>query len=146
VFKRIIDSIDNVVGVKTSNPDMFQLQEYIRIAEDKCSVFIGDDGLILAGLSAGVDGVVSGNSSAFPEPFVRVYHAFVRGEIREAKDHQLFIYKLRNALGGGEIAWFKMALDFRGIKVGGVREPHRNLSAEEAARLRESLSELGLVD
>lgn len=145
LFKRITDSIETIVGVKTSNPDIFQVQDYIRIAEDRCSIFIGYDGLILAGLSAGVAGVVSGNASAFPEPFVEIYQAFERGEVQKAREYQVFIDKLRNVLGDGGIASFKTALGFRGIKVGRVREPNRDLSAEETAKLRESLREMELV-
>jgi 4-hydroxy-tetrahydrodipicolinate synthase len=145
LFKRIIDRIETIVGVKTSNSDIFQVQDYIRIAEDRCSIFMGYDGLILAGLSAGVNGIVSGNASAFPEPFVRIYNAFERGDVQKTREYQLFINNLRNVLGDGGIASFKTALNFMGIKVGSVREPNRELTAEEITKLRESLREMGLV-
>lgn len=145
LFGRLIDRIETVVGVKTSNCDIFQVQNYIRIAEDKCSVFIGCDGLILASLSAGVRGIVSGNASVFPEPFVRIYQVLDRGELQKAREYQLSIDKLIEVLAKGGIASFKKALELRGIRVGGVREPNRNLSDEEAAELRESLREMGLV-
>jgi len=146
LFEKLLEKIESLVGIKTSNPDIFQIQEYVRVAEDRCSVFVGCDGLILAGLSAGVRGIVSGNASAFPEPFIRIYQAFERGELEKAREYQLFIDKLRNVLGDGRyIASFKKSLGFRGIKVGSVREPNREFSAEETAKLRESLRELGLV-
>ncbi len=145
LFKRILDGLRTIVGVKTSNDDIFQIQDYVRIAGDRCSVFIGYDGLILSALCAGVNGIVSGNASAFPEPFIGIYQAFERGEVQEARKYQRVIDKLRTVLEGGGTAAFKTALDLTGIKVGGVREPHRNLSAEEVAKLRESLREMGLV-
>lgn len=145
LLKRIVDRTETIVGVKTSNSDILQIQEYIRIAAGKCSIFVGFDGLILAGLSAGVEGIVSGNASAFPEPFIKIYRAFERGEVQKVREYQLFIDKLRNLLGDGGIASFKTALGFRGIKVGPVREPNRDLSAEETARLRESLRQMELV-
>ncbi len=145
LFGRLIDRIETVVGVKTSNCDIFQVQDYIRIAEDKCSVFIGCDALILASLCAGVRGIVSGNASVFPELFVRIYQAFDRGELQKAREYQLSIDKLIEVLAKGGIASFKKALELRGIRVGGVREPNRNLSDEEAAELKESLMELRLV-
>lgn len=145
LFGRLIDSIETVVGVKTSNCDIFQVQDYIRIAEDKCSVFIGCDALILASLSAGVRGIVSGNASVFPELFVRIYQAFDRGELQKVREYQLSIDKLIEVLAKGGIASFKKALELKGIRVGGVREPNRDLSDEEAAELRKSLREMGLV-
>lgn len=145
LFGRLIDRIETVVGVKTSNCDIFQVQDYVRIAKDKCSVFIGCDALILASLSAGVRGIVSGNASVFPELFVMIYQAFDRGELQKVREYQLSIDKLIEVLAKGGIASFKKALELRGIRVGGVREPNRNLSDGEAAELRESLREMGLV-
>lgn len=146
LFRRLIDSIETIVGLKTSNDDMLQIQDYVRVAGDRCAVFIGCDGLILAALSAGVRGIVSGNASAFPEPFTGIYQAFESGELQKARECQLFIDKLRKVLEDGGIASFKKALDLRGIRVGSVREPQRNLSSKEKAKLRDSLRDLGLVE
>jgi dihydrodipicolinate synthase/N-acetylneuraminate lyase len=146
LFERLIDNIETIVGLKTSNCDMFQIQDYIRIAKDRCSVFIGCDHLILAALFMGARGIVSGNASAFPETFVRLYQVFERGELEKARECQVFGHKLENVLADGpSIALFKKALDFRGMKVGSVREPNRGLSAKETARLRRSLRELRLI-
>jgi len=146
LFERLLNKIETIVGVKTSNPDIFQIQEFVHISQERCSVFLGHDGLLLAGLSAGAKGIVSGNASCFPEPFVEIYQAFKRGDLEKTRKSQLFIDKLRNALGNGsQIASFKRALDFRGVKVGSVRSPNRELSQEEVLKLRDSLSKLGLV-
>jgi dihydrodipicolinate synthase/N-acetylneuraminate lyase len=145
LFGKLIDRIETIAGLKNSNPDLFQIKDYIRIAEDRCSIFIGYDALIHAGLSAGASGIVSGTASAFPEPFVNIYQAFESGEFQKTRQDQLLIDKLEKVTRCGDIASFKTALDFRGIRVGSVREPNRNLSVEEAAKLRESLRDMGLV-
>jgi len=67
LFKKLIDNIPNLVGIKNSNSDIHQDIEFIDAAENRCSVFIGDDGLIVSGLSMGASGLVSGNASAFPD-------------------------------------------------------------------------------
>jgi 4-hydroxy-tetrahydrodipicolinate synthase len=145
LFRRLIQRIDTIVGLKTSNSDLLQIQQHIRIAKDRCSVFVGCDGLILAGLSAGARGIVSGNASAFPEAFLEIYQAFERGDIERARECQHFIDRLWKLLADGGIASFKQALGFRGINVGSVREPQGALSATETAKLRDSLREMGLV-
>ncbi|MCD6257255.1 dihydrodipicolinate synthase family protein [Candidatus Aerophobetes bacterium] len=146
LFKKLIEKVESIAGIKTSNPDIFQIQEYVRIAGDKCSVFVGCDGLILPGLSVGAKGIVSGNASCFPEPFIEIYRSFERGDLQKAREHQLFIDKLRGALGDGYyVASFKKALGFRGIEAGSVRAPNRELYPEEISRLRRSLKELGLI-
>jgi dihydrodipicolinate synthase/N-acetylneuraminate lyase len=145
LFGKLIERIETIVGLKNSSSDIFQAKDYIRIAGERCSLFVGYDALIHAGLSAGASGIVSGTASAFPEPFVGIYQAFERGEFQKTREYQLFIDRLLKVSGDGDIASFKKALEFRGMRVGGVREPNRNLSDEEAAKLRESLREMGLV-
>jgi len=145
LFGKLIERIETIVGLKNSSSDIFQAQDYIRIAGDKCSIFVGYDALILAVLSVGACGIISGIASAFPEPYVNIYQAFMSGELEKTREYQALIDKLDKVSKGGDIASFKKALEFRGIKVGGVREPNRNLSDEEAAKLRKSLREMGLV-
>lgn len=145
LFGKLIERIETIVGLKNSSSDIFQAQDYIRIAGDKCSIFVGYDALILAVLSAGACGIISGIASAFPEPYVNIYQAFMSGELEKTREYQALIDKVYKVSKGGDIASLKKALEFRGIKVGGVREPNRNLSDEEAAKLRKSLREMGLV-
>lgn len=145
LFRRLVDSIETIVGLKTSSRDLSQAKAYIRTAEGRCPVFIGCDSIVLAVLCLGAGGIVSGTASAFPEPFVDLYEAFGRGEVQRARECQWLIDRLLEVTGDGDIASFKKALDFRGINVGSVREPHRDLSPEEAAKLRDSLRETGIV-
>ena len=146
LFERLLERVQTIVGVKTSNPDIFQIQEYVRVAKDRCSVFVGCDGLIFMGLCAGAKGIVSGNASCFPEPFVKIYRAFKGKDLEKARECQLVIDKVRETLGDGRyISSFKKALQLRGVKVGSVRAPHRELSQEEVVRLKESLKALELI-
>jgi len=146
LFQKLIKSLPSLVGVKTSNPDPFQIQEYIRIAGDGCSIFVGCDGLVLSALAMGAAGLVSGNASAYPEPFIDIYNAFINGDLEKARQYQLMIDRLRAVLGDGSlIALFKEALKFRGISAGKVRRPNRELSPEEVETLRRSLTSLGLI-
>lgn len=145
LFGKLIERIETIVGLKNSSSDIFQAKDYIRVAGDKCSIFVGCDALIQAVLSAGANGIVSGTASAFPEPFVGIYQAFESGELQKTRECQLFIDKLIGVTGNGDIASFKKALECRGMRVGDVREPNRSLSDQEAAKLRESLRKMGLV-
>jgi 4-hydroxy-tetrahydrodipicolinate synthase len=146
LLEKLLEEVETIGGIKTSNPDIFQIQEYVRLARDRCSVFVGCDGLILTGLAAGAKGIVSGNASCFPEPFVEIYQAFKRGNLEKTRECQIFIDKLQSILGDGlYIASFKKALGFRGVEVGNVRAPNRELSKEETDELRESLKKLGLI-
>jgi len=146
LFERLINEIDTIAGIKTSNPDIFQIIGFVRAAKNKCSVFIGSDGLVLAGLSSGASGVVSGNASVFPEPLIDLYNAFNRGEREKCIEYQQLVDKMRTALGDGYyIDAYKKTLSILGIEVGKPRKPNRELTKEEFERLRKSLSELGFL-
>ncbi len=146
LFKRLLNGIDTLVGLKNSNDDMFQIIEFIRISGEKCSIFNGSDGIVLPSLVCGADGLVSGNASAFPEPFVEIYNAVSEGNLIRARELQQDIDRLRAVLAcGRDIATFKKALELRGIRTGDVRMPEQNLSETESKKLMNSLKELGLL-
>jgi 4-hydroxy-tetrahydrodipicolinate synthase len=146
LFKRLLENVENIVGIKNSNPDIFQDIEFVKIAQDRCSLFVGNDGMILPALSIGACGLVSGNASAFPEPYLDIYRAYTEGDVEKARERQYFIDRLRNVLANGrDNASFKKALSFRGINAGSVRRPDRDLSDAEARTLKSNLKELGLI-
>jgi len=146
LLERLLERIDWIVGIKNSSEDLFQTIRFIRIGGDRCAVFNGNDGIILPALSVGARGLVSGNASAFPEPFVELYHAYQDGNLEKARMAQYRIDRLRQVLANGrDNASFKCALQLRGIKAGSVRAPDRDLTDNEAARLKAQLQELGVL-
>jgi len=146
LFQRLLGGIKSIVGLKNSSDDVFQTSAFIHTAGKRCAIFNGNDGLLLPALSVGAVGLVSGNASAFPEPFVELFRAFGEGDLVKARDLQRFIDQLRMILASGrDNASFKRALQFRGIPVGSVRKPDRDLNDEESARLKSALQNLGLL-
>jgi len=140
LYQRMAEEIPNFAGVKTSSPDLMLLKDYIYAGGAKCSVLVGCDGLDLPGLVCGAQGLVSGNSSAFPEPFVRLYAAVRRGDLDEGRRMQKCIDELRAITRDGRyLAIFKEALALRGLPVGGVRGALRGLNADELGNLKAEL-------
>jgi dihydrodipicolinate synthase/N-acetylneuraminate lyase len=146
LFERLLDNIDSIVGIKNSNADIFQDIEFVKIAKGRCSLFIGNDSLLLAGFSIGANGFVSGNASAFPEPFIDIYNTYMDGDLSKLREKQYFIDMLSKVLANGrDNASFKKALSFRGIRAGNVRSPDKDLSDRESQQLKKNLEELGLL-
>lgn len=141
--QRIADRCRNVVGIKYSYPDFLRTNEYIGIRAGDFSVMQGADRLFLAALALGCDGVVSGVSCVFPEPFVAVYNAYLEGDLDKARQHQRTAVAYCEALrSGSNMAYFKEALRWRGIDAGHMRAPQLDLLPEEAEALRRELAEL----
>jgi len=62
------------------------------------------------------------------------------------KEEQIFIIRIAKVLKeGGCLAYFKKALELRGVAVGDVRSPNRNLTSEELDHLKAALQGLSLI-
>src|SRR5699024_2184850 len=106
----------NVIGVKYSYPDLHLMNEYLAVNDHNFSVVPGTDQLFLPTLAMGCDGVISGVSSAFPEPFVGVYNAFIENNIEKAREQQRIANVFcKELLAGANMSYFKEALKYRGI-------------------------------
>jgi len=141
--QRIAAQAPNVVGIKYSFPDYLTVNNYLAVNQHQFSVVVGADRLFLPALAMGCDGVVSGVSCAYPEPFLAVYDAFQRGDIKAAQQAQRkanqFCELLRN---GSNMSYFKEALKYRGIAAGVMRAPQLDLPEAEISAFIESLSAL----
>ena len=142
-IEKIIVRCSNVVGIKYSYPDMLRVNEYLRINGGNFSVVIGADRLFYAGLCLGCDGLVSGISSVCPEPFVAVYNAFENCNFENINVLQQQASQISESLkNGSNMAYFKAALQARGINAGNMRHPLMNLSEQEIPQVITNLKKL----
>jgi 4-hydroxy-tetrahydrodipicolinate synthase len=146
LLARLRAAAPNIVGVKSSNPLLLRLQEYIAVGGEDFIPLCGVDGLMLAGLSIGSRGQVSGNANVWPELFRQLYDAFCAGDLAAARACQAQIDRLRAIMQDGlHPAAFKAGLALRGVNGGRVRGPMRELTPSEQAALAAGLRELGLA-
>ncbi len=136
----------NVVGIKDSSKDLILFQDYIDKTSQDFTAIIGTDGLVLTALAVGGRGVVSAIANPFPEPFVRLYDAFNRGDFAEAKKQNQVIGQLREALKlGPYLAAYKHAIQGRGhYRFGGYRKPLRDFNTAEKAAFEVALAAVDL--
>jgi dihydrodipicolinate synthase/N-acetylneuraminate lyase len=135
----------NVCGIKFSDSDLAQMQEFQRAVGANFNLLTGDDSLVLPGQALGADGCVSGKSSVFPEMLQAILLAFREDRLEAARRSQALLIELGNRLDqwpGMELACFKYALLRRGVDIGGMRRPHRPLSATEREHLDQDFAEL----
>ncbi|MFC3800095.1 dihydrodipicolinate synthase family protein [Cohnella sp. GCM10012308] len=146
IAQRIADRCNNVVGIKYSYPDFLRTNEYIGIRDGDFSVMQGADRLFLAALALGCDGVVSGVSCVFPEPFVAVYNAYLAGDLDKARKLQRTAVAYCEAVrSGSNMAYFKEALRWRGVDAGHMRAPQLDLLPEEVEALHGLLGQLPVL-
>lgn len=137
VAGRIAARCPNIVGIKYSFADINRTMDYLRINDWSFSVMHGCDRVFLAMLALGCDGTVSGISGIFPEPFLAVYQAYQAGDLEAARRYQRQAARITDILrGGSNMAYFKEALQLRGIPGGHMRRPQLDLPAAERAQLQ----------
>jgi len=142
LVKHIADACPNVIGIKYSFSDMFRAQEYLQIREN-FSVLLGADRLLIAMLAMGCDGTVTGAGCVYPEPFVAILKAYREGNLPYARKLQWVTNKLVEITRcGSNMAYFKAALDRRGIECGKMRAPQLPLSNAEKAEYFRELEEV----
>lgn len=143
LLERLLKAAPNIVGIKSSNPDLIRFQEYIETGSEKFLVLCGVDALMLPALALGAEGQISGNSNVFPEIFQTLYEAFSRGNMERARSLQRSINQIRGIFKDGITpAYFKKGLRLRDISAGCVRRPTRELTPEESREVEQKLHAL----
>jgi dihydrodipicolinate synthase/N-acetylneuraminate lyase len=116
---RLCELIPSMAGLKTSNPSIQAVRRVVDAVPEDRIVLAGNESAALGALSLGVDGLISGLSTAVPEPFVALTQAFSSGEAEEALRQQRLINQLLAQIPVGvRLAAIKSVLAARGVPVG----------------------------
>ncbi len=88
----------NIVAIKEASGNISQIAEMISLVGDKIDVYSGNDDQIIPILSLGGVGVISVLSNLLPARTSRMCHDFLEGRVAEAREAQLRLIPLINAL------------------------------------------------
>ena len=114
----------NIIAVKEASGDLAQIDEIIRTKPADFSVLSGDDGLTLAMLGSGADGVISVIGNALPKRFGGMIHQALFGQVLEAKEmHHKLAPIIDSIFEEGNPAGIKSVLDILNICSDNVRLP-----------------------
>jgi len=141
LFSKLSNDFQNIVAIKSSNPDLIRFSEYVYSVKDPVSVMCGVDALTLPALSIGGHGQISGNSNIFPEVFQNLFASYYEGDLDRARHYQRQINDIRSVLKDS-IAHFKAAIELLGLPVGSPRSPMLVLSNNEREKLNDDLIKL----
>ena len=128
--------VENIRYIKDTSADMTQAGRLIHIYGDVIGTFVGWDSLLLAALTEGATGVMSGTANVMPAELVSIYEALTAGELDRARAEWAMIYPLMNAIMSAPfIPAVKTALHALGCPAGSPRPPLLDLDAATAARI-----------
>ena len=118
LLARLAAEMPTLAGLKTSRVDIQFVRQLIDALPPDRILLAGNESAALASLALGADGLISGLSTAIPEPFVALTRTAAAGQLDEARDWQRCINRLLAVLGGARIGGIKAILNQRGIPVG----------------------------
>ncbi len=124
LLRRLGQELPSLAGIKSSRPDAQIVRQLIDAAAENLVFLVGNEAVALGLLGLGADGLISGLSTAVPEPFVALTDAFFQGDMAEAQRQQRLINRLLAQLpGGARIGAIKQILTARGIPMGTAVPP-----------------------
>lgn len=132
--------IPNVVAVKEASGDLDQMSIIIENTPEDFSLYSGDDGLTLPVLSIGGIGVVSVASHIIGNEMQEMIATFQDGNISEAaKLHRRILPVMRVLFSAPSPTPVKVALQMKGVSVGGVRLPLVPLTENERTTISNTI-------
>ncbi|MDJ0753460.1 MAG: dihydrodipicolinate synthase family protein [Ardenticatenaceae bacterium] len=124
LLAKIQDHIPNFAGLKCSRTDIQVIRALLDTQRDDLIFLAGNEAIALGSLALGADGMISGLSTAVPEPFVALTAAFGEGDLAEARRIQQRINQmLALQPPGRRIGGIKRLLQERGVPVGDTIPP-----------------------
>ena len=133
-------------GTKEANGNISSVAETIALCGDELNVWSGNDDQILAITALGGKGVISVLSHVAPEAAHDIVAEYMAGNVEKARQLQLEYYDLcRDLFIDVNPIPVKAALNMMGWEVGECRLPLTSLSEANAAKLRATLANHGLV-
>ncbi len=134
--------IGNMVGMKYTTPEACVYQTCLNLQDGRFNVLWGRDEMFLSALAVGARGAIGSTYNIAAPLYLKVLDAYRSGDMAEAQRLQLLAVKaIRVLLRHPFLAVLKWLLG-----CGGCRLPQRNLTTEQAARVKAELGELGFFD
>lgn len=138
--------IEEVIGLKEATGSLDEVQEVIRLAGDKIEVYSGDDGLTLPIMAVGGAGVISVVANVAPRDSADMVAACAQGKWERARTlHYRLLPLMRALFLETNPIPVKAALAMMGYCRDELRLPLLPMSDTPRARLRETMTQLGLL-
>lgn len=124
LIPKLIDAVPTLAGIKSSLSDAQLIRQQIAAFADSHIVLVGNEAIAMSSLAMGAHGMISGLSTAVPEPFVALTKAVGEGDLETARKwHKTINQLLRKLPDGARIGAIKAILTERGIGVGTAVPP-----------------------
>jgi len=136
--------IPEVAAVKDATGGVATAMEVLS----QCDIVVlsGDDNIVVPFMSIGAKGVISVIANLLPKEMLEMTHAMLDGDIERARGLQARLYRVcRVMFAETNPIGIKAALAMTGKIEPEIRPPMTQMTPEAADRLREVITEFGLL-
>lgn len=138
--------IDNIAGVKEATGSVDQAIDVIRLCGDKLAVYSGEDSLIYSLMALGGKGVISTVANVAPKQTSQLTEACLKGDWNTGRKIQFDLMPLiRSLFIETNPIPVKTALSMMGRCTGELRLPMTPMAEGNVKKLRQSMTEFGLL-
>ena len=124
LLQMLAGRIPSLAGIKSSRPDAQAVRQLLDAAPAHLLTLAGNEAIALGLLALGMDGLLSGLSTAVPEPLVALTQAVSSNNLAAAQRQQTIIRDILALTPPGKrIGWIKQILAERGIAAGPAIPP-----------------------
>ncbi len=137
---------ENIIAMKEASGDIAQCADMIRLCGRDIAFYSGNDDVVLPAMALGFDGVISVASNIVPKQMGELVKAFLRGDIKAARNLQFTLDPLIDALFM-EVNPIpvKTAMNLMGMDMGPLRLPLYDMAEENLAVLKAEMKKAGLI-
>lgn len=141
----LVNTVDNIVGIKEASGDIGQVATLMQMTEGKLDLYSGNDDQIVPILSLGGKGVISVLSNIMPQATHDIVAKYLEGKVKESLALQMKYLPLIHALFS-EVnpIPIKKAAEKMGFCSGAVRRPLTELTQENTKILLEEMKKAGI--
>jgi 4-hydroxy-tetrahydrodipicolinate synthase len=144
---RLARDCENIVAVKEASGNLSQIMEILRARPDGFAVLSGDDAVTLPLIALGAEGIVSVASNEIPDLMSQMTNFALDGNWSEARAlHYRLLPLMENNFIESSPGPVKAVMAMMGLLEENFRLPLVPVTEKSRARLRELVTELGLIE
>jgi dihydrodipicolinate synthase len=142
-----LSGVKNIAAIKEASGNALQLQELLRLAENKLDVYLGDDSLTYIGMTLGAKGVISVAANVTPELMKNITDSAFSCDWTKAREQQFALSDLiKNLFSEVNPIPVKKAMNLLGFDAGVPRLPLTEMEPQNAEKLEKAMRALKLIN
>ena len=143
---RLVNDVDNIVGIKEASGNISQVAEVMNRTDGKIDLYSGNDDQVVPVLSLGGIGVISVMANLSPKVMHDMVYKYFEGKHEESLALQMkYLDVIHSLFCEVNPIPVKAAMNLMGYDIGGLRLPLTRMEVANLDRLKKDMQAVGLI-